>query len=91
MDPEKQFNLCFYIHDIGDTVSVLPDVKHEMVQLTEAVHKFAFDIVFAPLESQLSTLHQMEVCKNMIDLSLKKKLFGLSLNMIWEEQSEKKV
>ena len=37
------------------------DVKQEMYALSEAVHKFAFDIVFAPLQQQLTLVATMEV------------------------------
>ena len=37
------------------------EVKKEMMGLSEVVHRFAFDIVFAPLQEQMSHLHEMEV------------------------------
>ena len=39
------------------------EVKKEMISLSEVVHKFAFDIVFAPLQEQMSRLHEMEVSR----------------------------
>ena len=41
---------------------MLDEVKKEMINLSEVVHKFAFDIVFFPLQEQISHLHEMEVC-----------------------------
>lgn len=45
----------------GDTPTVLEDTKLQMCSLSEAVHCFAFDIVFAPLQSQLANLSNMEI------------------------------
>ena len=46
---------------IGDTPSLLDEIKKELGGLSEHVHKFAFDIVFAPLRVQLSQVPSMEV------------------------------
>ena len=48
------------------TPSVFDEVEKEMISLSEVVHKFAFDIVFAPLQEQISRLHEMEVCVSII-------------------------
>lgn len=45
----------------GDNPTVLEDVKQDMGRLSETTHKFAFDIVFAPLKQQLSDLASQEV------------------------------
>ncbi|XP_041376538.1 conserved oligomeric Golgi complex subunit 7-like [Gigantopelta aegis] len=45
----------------GDTPSVLTDVKAQMSRLSEEVHKFGFDIVFAQLQKYLSNLSNMEI------------------------------
>ncbi|XP_064611193.1 conserved oligomeric Golgi complex subunit 7-like [Liolophura sinensis] len=47
--------------DEGDTPSVLPEVKKEICSLSEAVHKFAFDIVFAQLQVYLTGLGEYEM------------------------------
>ncbi|XP_074645034.1 conserved oligomeric Golgi complex subunit 7-like [Tubulanus polymorphus] len=44
----------------GDTPSVLPTVKKDMCKLSQEVHKFAFDIVFAQLKKHLSNVSNME-------------------------------
>lgn len=36
--------------------------RSELAALSEAVHAFAFDIVFAPLQAQIATIPEMEVC-----------------------------
>ena len=46
---------------LGDMPSMPGDVKKEMYALSEVVHKFAFDIVFAPLQQQLTLVATMEV------------------------------
>ena len=45
----------------GDTPSVLDDVKRDLHELCELVHKFAFEIVFTPLEQQIAAVATMEV------------------------------
>lgn len=47
--------------DEGDTPSVLQDVCKEMHKLSQEVHKFGFDIVFAQLKKHLVRLAEMEV------------------------------
>lgn len=47
---------------IGDMPSVLTDIKSEICKLSEEVHRFAFDIVFAQLKRYLINLSIMEVC-----------------------------
>ncbi|KAI0226391.1 Conserved oligomeric Golgi complex subunit 7 [Lamellibrachia satsuma] len=45
----------------GDGPLMPGDVKQEMHALSEVIHKFAFDIVFAPLQQQLTLVSTMEV------------------------------
>ncbi|GAB1599817.1 conserved oligomeric Golgi complex subunit 7-like [Argonauta hians] len=45
----------------GDTPSVLSDVTKEMFKLSQDVHKFGFDIVFAQLKKHLIGMADMEV------------------------------
>ncbi|XP_014785708.1 conserved oligomeric Golgi complex subunit 7 isoform X1 [Octopus bimaculoides] len=45
----------------GDTPSVLSDVTKEMFKLSQEVHKFGFDIVFAQLKKHLVGMANMEV------------------------------
>ena len=54
--------LTFYLLFKGDTPSVLSDVCKEMHKLSQEVHKFGFDIVFAQLKKHLVRLAEMEVC-----------------------------
>ena len=46
---------------LGESPSVLPDVQKLMKGLSEEVHRFAFDIVFAQLKEHLNNLANMEV------------------------------
>ncbi|XP_046553450.1 conserved oligomeric Golgi complex subunit 7-like [Haliotis rubra] len=45
----------------GDTPSVLTEIMSDMSKLSEAVHKFGFDIVFAQLKRYLGNLSNMEI------------------------------
>ncbi|XP_060062709.1 conserved oligomeric Golgi complex subunit 7-like isoform X2 [Ylistrum balloti] len=45
----------------GETPSVLTDIKKEFCQLSEEVHRFSFDIVFAQLKGYLTDLANMEI------------------------------
>ncbi|XP_025115675.1 conserved oligomeric Golgi complex subunit 7-like [Pomacea canaliculata] len=45
----------------GDTPSVLTEVMTDLGRLSEDVHKFAFEIVFAQLKNYLSNVSTMEV------------------------------
>ncbi|KAL5022636.1 hypothetical protein ScPMuIL_001791 [Solemya velum] len=47
--------------DQGDMPSVLTDIKSEICKLSEEVHRFAFDIVFAQLKRYLINLSIMEI------------------------------
>ena len=46
---------------LGESPSVLPEVQKLMKGLSEEVHRFAFDIVFAQLKEHLNNLANMEV------------------------------
>ena len=46
----------------GDTPSVLTEVMADLGRLSEEVHKFAFEIVFAQLKNYLADVSTMEVC-----------------------------
>ena len=46
---------------LGDNPSILVDVLEGMSKLSETVHKFAYDIVFGPLQHQLEQIPNMEV------------------------------
>lgn len=52
-------NICFLL--VGDMPSVLEDTKKELCKLSEDVHKFSFDIVFATLRGYLADVCHMEV------------------------------
>lgn len=45
----------------GETPSVLTDIKKEFCRLSEEVHRFSFDIVFAQLKGYLTDLAHMEI------------------------------
>ncbi|XP_021349091.1 conserved oligomeric Golgi complex subunit 7-like [Mizuhopecten yessoensis] len=45
----------------GETPSVLTDIKKEFCRLSEEVHRFSFDIVFAQLKDYLIDLANMEI------------------------------
>ena len=40
---------------------MLEDVKQDLHELCQLVHKFAFDIAFSPLEQQIAAVSSMEV------------------------------
>ena len=48
---------------IGETPALLTDSRKDMCKLSEEVHSFAFDIVFAQLKGYLTNLHAMEVTR----------------------------
>lgn len=54
----KKFLYCLLS---GDTPSVLTEVMTDLGRLSEDVHKFAFEIVFAQLKNYLSNVSTMEV------------------------------
>jgi hypothetical protein len=45
----------------GDTPSVVSEIKKDFCKLSQEVHKFAFEIVFAPLKRYLIDLSLMEM------------------------------
>jgi len=47
--------------DEGDSQSVLDDTRKQLCILSVSVHQFAYDIVFAPLRSQLSDVPNMDI------------------------------
>ncbi|KAK3584557.1 hypothetical protein CHS0354_030563 [Potamilus streckersoni] len=59
-DIETLEALVTKLHE-GDTPSVLTECKEEMCRLSEEVHRFAFDIVFAQLKGHLTNLSNMEI------------------------------
>lgn len=64
--------------DVGDTRSVLTEVMADLGHLSEELHKFAFEIVFAQLKNYLANVSTMEVKNRFSDLrsiSIEKKLW----------------
>lgn len=52
---------------------MLTEVMTDLGKLTEEVHKFAFEIVFAQLKNYLANVSFMEVC-NVLTLTVNAKL-----------------
>lgn len=53
-------NLVVKMED-GDSISLLADIKKEFCKLSEEVHRFSFDIVFAPLKAYLNNVSTFEI------------------------------
>ena len=55
------FSLHCSINLTGDTPSVLTEIMSDLSKLSEEVHKFAFEMVFAQLKNYLADLSTMEI------------------------------
>lgn len=59
--------LPFSVHGPGDIRSVLTEVMADLGHLSEELHKFAFEIVFAQLKNYLVDMSTMEVKNGFCD------------------------
>ena len=78
--------LPFVVDDVGDTRSVLTEVMADLGHLSEELHKFAFEIVFAQLKNYLANVSTMEVKNRFSDLrsiSIEKKLWTRNEKSGW--------
>lgn len=60
-DDKKALEILITSLEEGDNPSILDLVHEEFCHLSAEIHRFAFDIVFKPLEGQLSQIPTMEV------------------------------